>query len=786
MLYLNNGLPGTQFSVTPQDFGLIIKNAIRTKRWPESLNISIQKLTSICDNTVSSGYIYFQLAKILVESYKIFNELIEEQKGDTQLKIVKIDKIVGPDIYKNDLVYMRPVLGLASYCEKYLQSWTKAVLLHGSLATLDYLKDYSDLDTVMIISIETLSDSSKLKSFRRIYRKSLGYLYWFDPLQHHGHIVYTEFDLEWYPERFLPIAVFENSRSLTGKHVIINFFVRDSTDECIDEFRRVARVFKDRAKGPWIPKDPWNVKNFLSEFMLLPAIYCQALGFQCYKKNSFDIAKRTLPPDIWEVMNKATIIRENWRYNRVDCLLNRIFVLLGLPPRIVRKISTIRHKRIFYSGIIEKSFVQDAANLADYMLKHVENNVISKLDDHVLLRQKNLHNVSPNLKLMHLPFYRTIQEYQAALDRYLEQISRINSVKAVYQFGSIKAPGLSDIDLAVIVDEKISPEEISKLSISNLSVDDQEIFLHDPLVFTKQTSNILFEFLYVNNLIQIYGENCKLEIEDKLPSMYKRWALSLEIMPQYIYFIHSALAQCTVDVRWAIPVLRSIKYSIELNPDLKTRFFEDWKNYSNDINFLCDNWFSFSDDDSAILLESVLLNAWKIVTDMAWALDDELLTANKFSIERQMNLNIERKMKPITLTYSLNKQAIAKKEKPKNFDIVQDDKLFYPLPQSCILMLDVYKTKGGLLTRFIDKLYSNWSGIAASTEFELYLIDRSCLLNKQIEFLNGKKIGFGCVASSFIWTPDPPENKFMITKYKPRKLIRFLYSLINKIIQKNI
>ena len=83
------------------------------------------------------------------------------------------------------------------------------------------------------------------------------------------------------------------------------------------------------------------------------------------------------------------------------------------------------------------------------------------------------------MELTHLPQPRTLQDYQAALDRYLKVISQIGASKTVYQFGTFgskTAPGLSDIDLVVLVDEKITHRETLKLSIKNLCKDDQEIF----------------------------------------------------------------------------------------------------------------------------------------------------------------------------------------------------------------------------------------------------------------------------------------------------------------------
>ena len=375
------------------------------------------------------------------------------------------------------------------------------------------------------------------------------------------------------------------------------------------------------------------------------------------------------------------------------------------------------------------------------------------------------HKKISNLELTHLPYTRTSQEYQTALDRYLKQAARTKRIKAVYQFGSfgsISAPGISDIDLLLIVDEKITKKEISKLAKYHLCEDDRDIFLHNPYVVTVQTSAILFEVKDITNLAKVYGEDCNLKIQDTPLNTYQKWALTLEYVPWYISCIQGWLAQSNVDVRLALPVLRSIKYLLENNSDLKTRFYMEWQDYADSIKFLCDNWFNFSDNESGIMLESILQKAWKIVVDLAWARDAELTSTNQFTIERGMR-------KPSNLTYFSNERYVVKEEKPKDWKSNGDATFFYPLPPSCLLMLDVYQTAGGLLAKFLDTLSPDcWSGLQPNTEFEFYLAKRAKLINEHIEFLNRKNIDFGHTVMSFVFNPYVLKNKSIATRTKKR------------------
>jgi predicted nucleotidyltransferase len=369
------------------------------------------------------------------------------------------------------------------------------------------------------------------------------------------------------------------------------------------------------------------------------------------------------------------------------------------------------------------------------------------------------------LELTHLPQPRTLQDYQDALGRYLKIVAQIEGAKTVCQFGTFgsnTAPGISDIDLAVIVDEKITHREILKLSIKNLSKDDQEIFLHDPIVVTEETWPIVFETTGVKNFAMIGGDNYSLKIPETPPSDYQKWAMTLEYVPWYVFSIQGWLIQNDVDVRWAIPVLRSIKYLLRDNFDLKSRFYADWEDYINNINSLCDNWFMFSPNEAMMTLKLVLQKVLKIVVDVAWARDAELTTANQFLAERET-------LKPTTLTYFPNETVIAEKEKPKNFRNYQDDNLFYTLPQSCFRMLDVYQTTGGLIAKFLNSLSCNsWSSLPPITEFEFYLANRARLFNKHLEFLNRKRVDFGQAVTNFVYNPYLMKNKSVMGRTENR------------------
>ncbi|MFV1976122.1 MAG: hypothetical protein ACC651_10255, partial [Candidatus Scalindua sp.] len=58
-------------------------------------------------------------------------------------------------------------------------------------------------------------------------------------------------------------------------------------------------------------------------------------------------------------------------------------------------------------------------------------------------------------------------DYKKVIDDYIDAISSNPTVSAVYKMGNISEPGISDIDLIVVVKDCMDPVNIHKLSIRN-------------------------------------------------------------------------------------------------------------------------------------------------------------------------------------------------------------------------------------------------------------------------------------------------------------------------------
>lgn len=227
-----------------------------------------------------------------------------------------------------DADFLRPVIDAAQWARTHLREYVDHCLVHGSLATLDYARGWSDFDTYLVINRETATDPARLMALRDLLLDAYPLLLRIDPLQHHGFLLCTALDLERYPSHFMPIPVLQQAKSLLGDTRVrvrvmpesIGNPARFIAHEAF--FRRTwhSGILKHHGfRGEYLLDNYHNrdngmyqMKNFLEFVMLLPAYYLEAVGAPCYKRESFEPVRQLVPVTEWDIVDCATRIRARW------------------------------------------------------------------------------------------------------------------------------------------------------------------------------------------------------------------------------------------------------------------------------------------------------------------------------------------------------------------------------------------------------------------------------------------------------------------------------------------
>ncbi|MEM1040458.1 MAG: hypothetical protein AAGI12_13435 [Pseudomonadota bacterium] len=84
-----------------------------------------------------------------------------------------------------------------------------------------------------------------------------------------------------------------------------------------------------------------------------------------------------------------------------------------------------------------------------------------------------------------------------AIGSYIGRCSKIPGVLAVATMGSVGAPGLSDIDVIVVVDDNFHKSNSHGLRVKNI---DDELFIHGPFIFNKSSALNIQWIIFATNI----------------------------------------------------------------------------------------------------------------------------------------------------------------------------------------------------------------------------------------------------------------------------------------------
>ena len=244
------------------------------------------------------------------------------QVKNTDTKIKKYSVTCGKtfDTWEREIkdrYYLEPVFTIYDSIQKGLKEYLLGVYLHGSLSTLDYVKGWSDLDALIIIKREVITDPYKLLTLRKQLLKITSNFFLIDPLQHHGFFVIAEQEMEYYPQHFFPLELFKFSTSLSSNNGESVFYERDSFIERINVFFRFCDYLKKYKLNHRLPKNAYEYKCLYHSLLLLPTLYIEAKGKYCYKKFSFKMVQDEFRQGDWEIIDIVSQIRSDWRYNQI-------------------------------------------------------------------------------------------------------------------------------------------------------------------------------------------------------------------------------------------------------------------------------------------------------------------------------------------------------------------------------------------------------------------------------------------------------------------------------------
>lgn len=175
----------------------------------------------------------------------------------------------------------------------------------------------------------------------------------------------------------------------------------------------------------------------------------------------------------------------------------------------------------------------------------------------------------------------TIGDYRRAIDCYLGGCADIRGVSAIYQFGNVGAPGLSDIDLMVVLhDEANCTEDFQRLSLRHPVWQHEQVirdcFIHNPFLCPESVFRDIDWIIPGNEWTHLSGSHVERREptigENKLIALVHGLDFAIARLNQLIHTAESPACS----LRWLVPQLWSVTHTRRILDGLGASLSVSW------------------------------------------------------------------------------------------------------------------------------------------------------------------------------------------------------------------
>jgi predicted nucleotidyltransferase len=470
-----------------------------------------------------------------------------------------------------------------------------AVLLQGSLADGRIEDGFSDADLVAIVeSPSRLTRQGLGESFAAAARWLLTFnreLLAYNPLMHHGPTATFRLECERAAEAAVPSAVFDHGCWLHGSTDRIRY--HDGELENVLVFGVFEPYFEAIGPTPHSIRDGFDALWWVSNTLILPVLAEQLeTRRSVWKRDCLESRRPVLSPESWAVISEVEAVR----VHVARCLRERIGNDETLEADANPGILTTRARAQTRLSDAERTALGLTETLFDGVRGVWEEAAARALSRHagaVARAGRDAQTlIAWPIRTSARPRPLTSEAYADARTAMLARCNRDLGVRAVYQFGAIECPGLSDLDLLVVLDDAVSgvPEPLRLAS-----VDPQTAYVldHDPLFVGEAAAPLLAAVFPLFGARQVWGDVLHLPVSEDYAQDVRLSATTALNLRKYdddvaalsqavptpwrtvLAYLHSVVHLERGAVAMGCPVPVALRRASRLDADIRQRFTAD-------------------------------------------------------------------------------------------------------------------------------------------------------------------------------------------------------------------
>ena len=197
------------------------------------------------------------------------------------------------------------------------------------------------------------------------------------------------------------------------------------------------------------------------------------------------------------------------------------------------------------------------------------------------------------------------KDYRHCISRLIEKYSKIPGLDAIYGWGEVSQPGISDLDIGFVFEKNIDALPFFKRSFFFNSSKVRYLVKH-PFIFIDKESFEGIRYIYPDtNFKLLHGEKIRIKEITKKEAYYAKISLLNDlIIRHYPRDFFEQQANKSINVRDTLLRLNSIKYTVMTFSSITKKKYKHWNDFINNVMELRQNWFKNRDYNSLISLNS--------------------------------------------------------------------------------------------------------------------------------------------------------------------------------------
>ena len=363
-------------------------------------------------------------------------------------------------------------------------------------------------------------------------------------------------------------------------------------------------------------------------------------------------------------------------------------------------------------------------------------------------------------------------DYKFALDYLLEKITRWNTIKSIYQVGSVSFPGLSDIDLLIVM--KSNRRDISfRYSIKNLPEDFQYMCSHDGWLIDEKTfKNLHYWFPYFN-LNHVYGTELELDETHK-----DNLTLQSILLVNYLitkvpsdFLLYSCLKGYFYE-RVMENMVNSLRHSLFLWAKICPAGDRiEYRNFTDEYQLFRKEYFNLSEnlrlDKLREYVVSAIMLGYQLIEDM-----NKYLCANWFG---DISLPTEISFKTGDKQLVFKKSFSSEEALSDMLDLVDSPIMYYPIGFG--IFLHQYTSSKGIIGRHISACLNGNDELTYELPASVNVIfDQHLKTIEHYAWFHSKKFRFPVNGYHTYWAPHTLSRTHQIVDRIINRLWRSIYN----------